>query len=342
MRKIYPYLLLCSISSVAFSDSTEMLQNPQFTDGLEPWTFVHGAEYRGKVQPPVVAPAGGARKIPECMVNVPHSSSWHYIRINQPVELVNGQTYRVFLEAKYREAPGDLHIATWSSGIQKNNGLSQALTMKSHWQRYEVKFRARNVDDSEVPLFLCGFGNVKGNVAVRNFSMEAISDDSVKANLLKVIELEGEASRPAITTVPADVQQMINDFSEDINGAKRKYAGRNLALSAAVTGVEKGPRPGSYILALLDGGVKITVGGAAFDEAAYTRLNGTIRKTRSEIRDDQKDKKALWEKLDRDATAQKEYGYYPVVDCIARIHNYRNRTIEIQQTMDLSIGYPSR
>ena len=322
-------------------DATEMLINPKFADGLEPWQFARAAEYNGKIQKPSIAPAGGTRKMPECVIQIPHASSWHYVRIQQPVEIVNGETYRISLEAKYREAPGDLRVATWSQGIQKNNGLSAPMTLTPNWQRFEVSFKARNVDESEIPQFLVGAGAMKGTVFVRNVSFEQFSDTTIKPNVVKTSAIEGEANRPAIKTVDADAQQIIDDFAEDINGAKRKYAGRNLALSAAVTGVDKGQRPGTYVLALLDGGIRITVGGRDFNEDAYDRLNGSIRRIRSQIKDDQKTRKGFWDKLDRTEKEQAEYKFYPSLNCIARIHNYRNRTVEIQQTMDLLISYPS-
>jgi len=334
-------LLVMLFPALCWGDSTQLLKNPRFEQGLDGWLFSHAAEYRGKVQKPNIVPAGGTRKLAECSVNVPHASSWHYVHIKQPVRLVNGSKYRVVFEGKYREAPGDLRIATWSPEIQKNNGLNMAFTLNHYWQRFETKFVARNVDDVEVPNFLVGFAAVKGNISVRNFSFEEISDATLKGQVKKIIELEGEANRPQIKTVTVDAQQIIDDFAANINDAKRKYARRNLLLSAPVTGIDKSQRPGTYELLLLGGEIKITVGGNAFTSADYEKLNSAIRNIRREIKDDQKAKKAAWDKLDRAAKLKKEYLYYPTVNCIARIYNYRNRVVEIQQTIDLTVGYAS-
>ena len=340
--RLYLLLLLCCGPIMSFGQSDGLLTNPTFKDGLEPWKFAFAPEYKGKSTPPSIAPAGGSRKMPECVIQTPHSSSWHYYRIQQPVELVNGQTYKVTLEAKYREGPGTLRIATWSSGIQKNNGLSMSLPVDQHWQRYEVTFKARFVDESETPSFIFGTGETKGMVTARNFSFSEYSEEVAKGQQLKTTALEDPSRTAAIKTVSVDAQQIIDDFAANINGAKKKYAGRNLNLSAAVTGVDKGARPGTYELALLDGGIRITVGGSQFDDQAYEKLQGAIRTIRRNIKDEQKEKKALWGKLDREDRLKKEFTYYPTVNCIARIHNYRNRMVEIQQTKDLLIAYPSK
>ena len=135
---------------------------------------------------------------------------------------------------------------------------------------------------------------------------------------------------------------MVDAFAQNLNAAKQKYAGQNLALSAAVTGVDKGARPGTYELLLLDGGMRITVGGAAFNEDAYKKLYTAIRAACSAVKEDQKTREAFWDKLDRASAEKQEYTFYPVVSCIARIQNYRNKVVEIQQTIDLSVGYSTR
>jgi hypothetical protein len=337
MQKLVLSLLLCCASLQA--QSANMLVNGQFRQGMEGWEWKRAAEYKDKASPPMIVPARGPKDLPSCVQKVPHRSAWHYLRVQQAVEVQNGEVYKVALDLKSRTKEGLVRISTWSHNQQKNNGLSMSLEITPAWKRFEVRFRARNVVDDEIPAFTIGFGGLVDSISVRNVSFQQISDPELKGQAKNEIALEKPSSRPPIETVQVQVDEMIDAFAHDLDAAKRTYVGKNLALTASITKVEKGRRPGTYTLSLQRGKVKVFAGGSSFNTRHYEELSEKLKNVRRAIKSDETRNEKAWDRLDRDARAAKELTFYPTLDCIARISNYRNRVIEIEKTMGLTVGF---
>ncbi|MFT5125055.1 MAG: hypothetical protein ACI9QL_003533 [Candidatus Omnitrophota bacterium] len=336
--RIVSYLAVFFASCV-FADSDNMLLNGDFKAGMNNWEWIRAAEYVGKATEPVIVPAKGPKDLPSCVQKVPHRSAWHYLRIQQPVVLQNGEAYKVTLDVKSLTKEGVVRIATWNHTAKKNNGLSMPLDVVPTWKRFEVRFRAREVEDDSEISFIIGFGDLVDTISVRNVSFVQISDTALKAQAKNEIALEKPSSRPAIQTVDIKVDEMIEAFATDLNAAKREYVGKNLSLNARVTKVEKGPRPGSYKLLLEGGKISVLTGGSDFTAEQFEQLEGKLKSVRREIKDDEDKNEAVWGRLDREGKAAKELTFYPLLSCIARISNYRDKVIEIERTMGLTVGF---
>ena len=227
-----PILLACCIFTLFASGqsrSGELITNGTFSDGLEGWKPIRHAEYKTYTELPAVQTVGGR---PECRAAADHVASAHYLQIRQDIEVVEGKSYLLVIEARRRGGEGRMRVAVRDI-LPSNNrhlGLAEWMEVQNAWQRFEMRFTAKHFQSGSLPHIYVGWGEISGPAAVRQVSLTPI---------------EGEFARPEVNVTPStrvkpvSIPTLSDAFATNPGGAKATYTGGPIGLGGVLSSASK-------------------------------------------------------------------------------------------------------